>query len=158
MSKFEVGTVVKLKSGGPKMTVVRIQDSAVTVKWSDSGVIHSDEIPDGALEYVHVLPEGRETLSTLITWCKHGDVLGLSDLSKVQTYIERAFDVCREELPGTEFPKVGYEGVPVSSSIVVELVKSIRLMETNNLDLSKAYHDHAVSQLKLWKARIDGKI
>lgn len=53
------------------MTVVRIQDSygrglrAVTVKWFDSGVIHSDEIPDGALEYVHVLPEGRETLSTL---------------------------------------------------------------------------------------------
>ena len=52
MAKFEVGTVVKLKSGGPKMTVVHTKDSAVTVKWSDSGVIHSDTIPDGAIAEV----------------------------------------------------------------------------------------------------------
>ena len=33
MSKFKIGDVVQLKSGGPQMTVMKIEDSEVTCLW-----------------------------------------------------------------------------------------------------------------------------
>jgi len=40
---FTPGDVVRLKSGGPKMTVLETKDDMVTCKWFDrNGKLHSD--------------------------------------------------------------------------------------------------------------------
>lgn len=51
MTEFTPGDVVRLKSGGPKMTVLETQSSAVTCKWFDrNGKLHSDGFETALLE------------------------------------------------------------------------------------------------------------
>ena len=46
MSTFTPGDIVRLKSGGPKMTVLDAKGEAVTCKWFDrNGKLHSDGFP-----------------------------------------------------------------------------------------------------------------
>lgn len=56
MEKLEVGDVVQLNHGGPKMTVVYTElsdDNLVRVKWfDDKDEIHSTELPIKALKKV----------------------------------------------------------------------------------------------------------
>lgn len=49
---FAAGDVVRLKSGGPKMTVLDMDgDDAVACKWFDrNGKVHSDSFPFAMIE------------------------------------------------------------------------------------------------------------
>jgi uncharacterized protein YodC (DUF2158 family) len=47
---FEIGDVVRLKSGGHLMTVVSIDQGSVTCDWSVRGDIKSKSFPAAALE------------------------------------------------------------------------------------------------------------
>jgi uncharacterized protein YodC (DUF2158 family) len=47
---LEVGDVVRLKSGGPPMTVEAIESEAVRVVWiNDQQQVHRESFPSGAL-------------------------------------------------------------------------------------------------------------
>jgi uncharacterized protein YodC (DUF2158 family) len=50
---FNVGDVVRLKSGGPNMTVGNASSSRIICTWFDaSNVFHSQEFDQGALEKI----------------------------------------------------------------------------------------------------------
>lgn len=52
MSRFSVGDVVRLKSGGPKMTVTEdADDNTVRCMWFDGSTPRSEVFPDDVLEY-----------------------------------------------------------------------------------------------------------
>ena len=51
MTTYTHGDIVRLKSGGPKMTVQDAKGEAVTCKWFDrNGKLHSDGFPASLLE------------------------------------------------------------------------------------------------------------
>jgi uncharacterized protein YodC (DUF2158 family) len=61
-SQFTIGNIVKLKSGGPEMTVVEERNySDVSVmmrcQWFDGKKLEQGEFPTGALELVKPLPK-----------------------------------------------------------------------------------------------------
>lgn len=47
---MEVGDVVQLKSGGPRMTVEYIEKNRVSCVWIQGGEVKRDEFPKDALE------------------------------------------------------------------------------------------------------------
>lgn len=51
-NKFIVGDIVKLKSGGPEMTVQRERDSYYTCQWFAGKKLESGVFPEGSLEKV----------------------------------------------------------------------------------------------------------
>lgn len=66
---FKVGDVVRLKSGGPLMTIhYKGSDAqALGVTWfSGSGDVKKGEFPAGCLEKVG--PEAKKTSSTMQSW------------------------------------------------------------------------------------------
>jgi len=51
MTDFAPGDIVRLKSGGPKMTVLSLENGSVTCKWFDrNGKLHTDEFAAVLLE------------------------------------------------------------------------------------------------------------
>jgi uncharacterized protein YodC (DUF2158 family) len=48
--QFNVGDVVRLKSGGPKMTVTKVDSKWITCNWFEGNKVHVDMFPSGALE------------------------------------------------------------------------------------------------------------
>lgn len=53
ISPFSPGDVVRLKSGGPKMTVLKLEDeTALACKWFDrNGKVHTDSFPPVMVEH-----------------------------------------------------------------------------------------------------------
>jgi uncharacterized protein YodC (DUF2158 family) len=50
-SKFKTGDIVKLKSGGPKMTVVNADEYNATLAWFDTNhLIHSKDFSNEIIE------------------------------------------------------------------------------------------------------------
>ena len=51
-AQFSPGDVVRLKSGGPKMTVLKLEDeTALACKWFDrNGKVHKDSFPPAMVE------------------------------------------------------------------------------------------------------------
>ena len=49
---FNVGDVVKLKSGGPNMTVENASGSRIMCNWFEAGIVHQWQFDQGALEKV----------------------------------------------------------------------------------------------------------
>jgi uncharacterized protein YodC (DUF2158 family) len=47
--QFNVGDVVQLKSGGPKMTVTKVDSNWVTCNWFEGSKVHVDLFPPDAL-------------------------------------------------------------------------------------------------------------
>ncbi len=47
------GSLVRLKSGGPVMTVINVNTSAVECRWFDGATPHKDVFPKSALEQVN---------------------------------------------------------------------------------------------------------
>ncbi|WP_163833360.1 YodC family protein [Spartinivicinus ruber] len=47
------GSLVRLKSGGPVMTVINVNTSAVECRWFDGATPHKDIFPKSALEQVN---------------------------------------------------------------------------------------------------------
>ncbi len=61
---FNVGDVVRLKSGGPHMTVDNASGSRIICTWFESGsnILHSEEFDQGALEKVAPADKSGSTL------------------------------------------------------------------------------------------------
>jgi uncharacterized protein YodC (DUF2158 family) len=52
-NKIKIGDVVRLKSGGPVMTVTAIDKNEVTCKWfNDANIIEISYFPEDALKLV----------------------------------------------------------------------------------------------------------
>ena len=50
-SLLSVGDTVRLKSGGPRMTVIAISDTHATVKWHDEAThMHTERLPREAID------------------------------------------------------------------------------------------------------------
>jgi uncharacterized protein YodC (DUF2158 family) len=59
MEEFEIGAVVQLRSGGPKMTVHSlVSDGDVVCKWFESNEVHEEKFPKEALKKVDVVESG----------------------------------------------------------------------------------------------------
>ena len=46
---FEVGDLVRLRSGGPQMTVIFVGDTVVDAQWLDSNETRTDAFEKGSL-------------------------------------------------------------------------------------------------------------
>jgi uncharacterized protein YodC (DUF2158 family) len=59
MEDFEIGDVVQLRSGGPKMTVRSlISDGAVVCQWFESNEVHEENFPKESLKKVEQIKAG----------------------------------------------------------------------------------------------------
>ena len=51
MEIFEIGQIVRLKSGGPKMTIKAKDNDAWACQWFDrNGKLHNDSFPEDMLD------------------------------------------------------------------------------------------------------------
>jgi len=59
MENFEIGDVVQLRSGGPKMTVRGvISDGDIVCQWFETDVVHEESFPNEALKKVEQVAVG----------------------------------------------------------------------------------------------------
>ena len=59
MEDFEIGDVVQLRSGGPKMTVhILVSDGDVVCQWFESNEVHEENFPKEALKQVEQIKAG----------------------------------------------------------------------------------------------------
>src|ERR1700750_1858856 len=59
MEDFEIGNVVQLKSGGPKMTVHGlVSDGDVICQWFEGNAVHEESFPREALQKVELVKAG----------------------------------------------------------------------------------------------------
>ena len=59
MEDFEIGNVVQLRSGGPKMTVHGVvSDGDVVCQWFEGNVVHEESFPREALQKVEPIKAG----------------------------------------------------------------------------------------------------
>ncbi|HTG94865.1 MAG TPA: DUF2158 domain-containing protein [Pyrinomonadaceae bacterium] len=59
MEDFEIGDVVQLQSGSPKMTVHEVvSDGDVVCQWFESNEVHKENFPKEALKYVEQIKDG----------------------------------------------------------------------------------------------------
>ena len=59
MENFEIGDVVQLRSGGPKLTVRSvISDGDIVCQWFETDVVHEDKFPNEALKKVEQVAVG----------------------------------------------------------------------------------------------------
>jgi len=59
MEDFEIGDVVQLQSGSPKMTVQEVvSDGDVVCQWFESNEVHKENFPKEALKYVEQIKDG----------------------------------------------------------------------------------------------------
>src|ERR1051326_879500 len=59
MEDFEIGNVVQLRSGGPKMTVHGlVSDGDVICQWFEGNVVHEESFPREALQKVELVKAG----------------------------------------------------------------------------------------------------
>ncbi|WP_017932283.1 YodC family protein [Robiginitomaculum antarcticum] len=57
MTQFEIGQIVRLKSGGPKMTIKGADEDAWACQWFDrNGKIHNDSFPASMLDLFVMRP------------------------------------------------------------------------------------------------------
>lgn len=55
LSTLEPGDIVALRSGGPRMTVVTVEDDEVECAWFVGGDLVTKTIPIGALRYLDLI-------------------------------------------------------------------------------------------------------
>ena len=59
MEDFEIGNVVQLKSGGPKMTIHGlVSDGDVICQWFEGDAVHEESFPREALQKVEEVKAG----------------------------------------------------------------------------------------------------
>ena len=59
MENFEIGDVVQLRSGGPKLTVRSvISDGDIVCQWFETDVVHEGNFPNEALKKVEQVAVG----------------------------------------------------------------------------------------------------
>jgi uncharacterized protein YodC (DUF2158 family) len=59
MEDFEIGNVVQLQSGGPKMTVCDlVSDADVVCQWFEGSEVHQESFPKDALKKISVVSAG----------------------------------------------------------------------------------------------------
>ena len=59
MEDFEIGNVVQLRSGGPKMTVHRlVSDGDVVCQWFEGNEVHEESFPKDALKKIELVAAG----------------------------------------------------------------------------------------------------
>jgi uncharacterized protein YodC (DUF2158 family) len=59
MEDFEIGNVVQLRSGGPKMTIHGlVSDGDVICQWFEGNVVHEESFPREALQKVELVKAG----------------------------------------------------------------------------------------------------
>ena len=59
MENFEIGDVVQLRSGGPKMTVHGlVSDGDVVCQWFEGNEVHEESFPKDALKKIEVVTAG----------------------------------------------------------------------------------------------------
>ena len=59
MEDFEIGDVVQLRSGGPKMTVHGlVSDGDVVCQWFESYALHEESFPRNTLQKVELVKAG----------------------------------------------------------------------------------------------------
>jgi uncharacterized protein YodC (DUF2158 family) len=59
MENFEIGSVVQLRSGGPKMTVHGlVSDGDVICQWFEGNAVHEESFPREALQKVELVKAG----------------------------------------------------------------------------------------------------
>ena len=59
MEDFEIGNVVQLRSGGPKMTVHGlVSDGDVICQWFEGNAVHEESFPREALQKVELVKAG----------------------------------------------------------------------------------------------------
>lgn len=59
MEDFEIGNVVQLRSGGPKMTVHGlVSDGDVVCQWFEGNAVHEESFPREALKKVELVKPG----------------------------------------------------------------------------------------------------
>ena len=59
MEDFEIGDVVQLRSGGPKMTVHSlVSDCDVVCQWFEGNEVHEESFPREALRKVELVTAG----------------------------------------------------------------------------------------------------
>lgn len=91
---FSAGDVVRLKSGGPKMTVEPVSPNMVGVRWMNSGVMHEKFLSPRNFEYAH------RRLADGLTWLPDADPY---DEAACQVG-EKALESTREQLRGGSVP------------------------------------------------------
>lgn len=56
---FDIGDVVRLKSGGPKMTILKLMDDTISCQWFDrNGKVHTGNFQTAMLDAF--IPKVRE--------------------------------------------------------------------------------------------------
>jgi len=59
MEDFEIGDVVRLRSGGPKMTVHGlVSDGDVVCQWFEGNEVHEESFPKDALKKIELVAAG----------------------------------------------------------------------------------------------------
>ena len=59
MEDFEIGDVVQLRSGGPKMTVHGlVSDGDVVCQWFEGNEVHEESFPKDTLKKIELVPDG----------------------------------------------------------------------------------------------------
>jgi uncharacterized protein YodC (DUF2158 family) len=59
MEDFEIGDVVQLRSGGPKLTIHGlVSDGDVVCQWFEGNVVHEESFPKEALKKIEPVPAG----------------------------------------------------------------------------------------------------
>ena len=59
MEDFEIGDVIQLRSGGPRMTVRGLlSDGDVVCRWFDGNAVHEESFPSAALNKVELPKAG----------------------------------------------------------------------------------------------------
>jgi uncharacterized protein YodC (DUF2158 family) len=59
MENFEIGDVVQLRSGGPKLTVRSvISEGDIVCQWFETDVVHEESFPNEALKKVEQVAVG----------------------------------------------------------------------------------------------------
>ncbi len=59
MEDFEIGDVVQLRSGGPKMTVHGlVSDGDVVCQWFEGNEVHEESFPKDALKKIELVTDG----------------------------------------------------------------------------------------------------
>jgi len=59
MENFEIGDVVQLRSGGPKMTVHGlVSDGDIVCQWFEGNEVHEESFPKDALKKIELVTAG----------------------------------------------------------------------------------------------------
>jgi uncharacterized protein YodC (DUF2158 family) len=59
MKRFEIGEIVQLRSGGPRMTVHSLDsDGEIVCQWFEGNEVHEENFPNDVLKRIEHVPDG----------------------------------------------------------------------------------------------------